>query len=74
MNESNPEIGKSILTAGYKTNYHDQGSGPTVLMLHGSGAGVTGWANWRGQIPAFSPAFRVVAPDLVGFGYTERLP
>jgi 2-hydroxymuconate-semialdehyde hydrolase len=74
MSENNPEIGKSIATVGYKTNYHDQGAGPAVLMLHGSGAGVTGWANWRGQIPALSPSFRVVAPDLIGFGYTERLP
>ena len=74
MSDNNPEIGKSISTAGYKTNYHDQGSGAPVLMLHGSGAGVTGWANWRGQIPALAPNFRVIAPDLVGFGYTERPP
>ncbi len=72
MSQSNPEVGKSIVTAGYRTNYHDQGSGAAVVMLHGSGAGVTGWANWRGQIPALAPAFRVVAPDLIGFGYTER--
>lgn len=72
MSDQNPEIGKSIQTGGYKTNYHDQGSGAPVVMLHGSGAGVTGWANWRGQIPALSPKFRVIAPDLIGFGYTER--
>jgi 2-hydroxymuconate-semialdehyde hydrolase len=72
MSDENPEIGKSIQTGRYKTNYHDQGSGAPVVMLHGSGAGVTGWANWRGQIPALSPKFRVIAPDLIGFGYTER--
>lgn len=72
MSDNNPEIGKSIATAGYMTNYHDQGSGTPMLMLHGSGAGVTGWANWRGQIPALAPQFRVIAPDLIGFGYTER--
>jgi 2-hydroxymuconate-semialdehyde hydrolase len=72
MSDQNPEIGKSIQTGSYKTNYHDQGSGAPVVMLHGSGAGVTGWANWRGQIPALSPKLRVIAPDLIGFGYTER--
>jgi len=72
MSEQNPEIGKSIQTGSYKTNYHDQGAGEPVVMLHGSGAGVTGWANWRGQIPALAPKFRVIAPDLIGFGYTER--
>jgi 2-hydroxymuconate-semialdehyde hydrolase len=72
MSDQNPEIGKSIQTGSYKTNYHDQGSGAPVVMLHGSGAGVTGWANWRGQIPMLSQKLRVIAPDLIGFGYTER--
>lgn len=74
MSEPNPEIGKSIRTGAYHTNYHDRGTGDAVIMLHGSGAGVSGWANWRGQIGPFSERFRAVAPDLVGFGYTERRP
>ncbi len=40
-------------------------------MLHGSGAGVSGWANWRGIMPMLAEGFRVIVPDLVGFGYTE---
>jgi 2-hydroxymuconate-semialdehyde hydrolase len=67
----NPEIGQSMATCGYKTNYHDAGEGEPVLLLHGSGAGVSGWANWRGLIPHLSQRFRVIVPDLVGFGYTE---
>lgn len=66
-----PEIGRSIQTGSYLTNYHDVGDGPVILMLHGSGAGVSGWANWRGILPVLSERFRVIAPDLVGFGYTE---
>lgn len=71
MSTVSPEIGKTIITDGYATNYHDVGSGPAMLMLHGSGAGVSGWANWRGIMPQLSEHFRVVVPDLVGFGYTE---
>jgi len=67
----NPEISKSLETCGYMTNYHDWGEGDGVLLLHGSGAGVSAWANWRGMLPLLSPEFRVIAPDLVGFGYTE---
>ena len=69
---TNPEIGKSILANGIQTNYHEHGQGEPVLLIHGSGPGVTGWANWRLTIPALAEKFRVIAPDIVGFGYTER--
>lgn len=71
MNQVSPEIGRTIKTGAYDTNYHDVGEGPVVVMLHGSGAGVSGWANWRGIMPVLSQNFRVIVPDLVGFGYTE---
>ncbi|MEM1110677.1 MAG: alpha/beta hydrolase [Pseudomonadota bacterium] len=70
----NPEIGQSTITCGYKTNYHDVGEGPAVILLHGSGAGVSAWANWRNLIPKLADRYRVIAPDLVGFGYTETKP
>ena len=57
---------------GISTHYHEAGSGPPVLLLHGSGPGVSAWANWRLTIPALARDYRVIAPDLVGFGYTER--
>ncbi|WP_016932022.1 alpha/beta fold hydrolase [Rhodococcus sp. R1101] len=68
----NPEVAQTIRTAGFETNYHDvgEGDGIPVLLLHGSGAGVSAWANWRGLIPALAEQRRVIAPDLVGFGYT----
>lgn len=73
---STPEIGRSILAAGIRTNLHDAGEGTagasTVLLIHGSGPGVTAWANWRLTIPELAKRSRVLAPDLVGFGYTER--
>lgn len=71
MSTDNPEIGRTRSTCGYDTNYHDVGDGAPVLLLHGSGAGVSAWANWRGLIPVLAQDFRVIAPDLVGFGYTE---
>ena len=42
-----------------------------MVLLHGSGAGVSAWANWRNLIPKLSDRYRVLAPDLAGFGYTE---
>ena len=70
---SNPEIGQSITAAGIRTNYHDSGgAGAPVLLIHGSGPGVSAWANWRLVMPALAQQARVIAPDMVGFGYTER--
>jgi pimeloyl-ACP methyl ester carboxylesterase len=46
------------------------GAAPPVLLLHGSGPGVTGTANWRPVIPALSAERRVIAPDQLGFGGT----
>jgi 2-hydroxymuconate-semialdehyde hydrolase len=67
-----PEIAHSIRTGDFQTNVHDVGAGPPVVFIHGSGPGVTAWANWRLAIPELSKSFRFVAPDMVGFGYTER--
>jgi 2-hydroxymuconate-semialdehyde hydrolase len=69
---TNPEIAHSVQAAGITTNYHDVGSGETVLLIHGSGPGVSAWANWRLTLPALSQKFRVIAPDMAGFGFSER--
>ncbi|MEQ8166417.1 MAG: alpha/beta fold hydrolase [Alphaproteobacteria bacterium] len=68
----NPEIGKFIQAAGIETNYHDLGSGAPLLLLHGSGPGVSAFANWRLNMNELAENARVIAPDMVGFGFTER--
>jgi pimeloyl-ACP methyl ester carboxylesterase len=67
-----PEIGATVDAGGVKTNYLEAGSGPTVVLIHGSGPGVTAYANWRLVLPALAERFRVLAPDMAGFGYSER--
>ncbi|MEN9887204.1 MAG: 2-hydroxymuconate semialdehyde hydrolase [Pseudomonadota bacterium] len=67
-----PEIGKSLRTGAFNTNVHDVGQGKPVMFIHGSGPGVTAWANWRLVMPELSKTRRVIAPDMVGFGYTDR--
>lgn len=73
MDLSNPEIGNSVDAAGIRTNYIEAGAGnaDTLILIHGSGPGVTAFANWNGVIPAFAEKYHVYAPDMVGFGYTE---
>jgi 2-hydroxymuconate-semialdehyde hydrolase len=71
MLTSNPEVGRSVAVGRIKTNYVEAGSGPPLVLIHGSGPGVTAFANWNGVIPTLAEQFHVYAPDMVGFGYTD---
>ncbi len=64
--------GKFVEAFGLQTNYLEEGEGYPLILLHGSGPGVSAYTNWRKVIPVLSQHFRVIAPDLAGFGYTER--
>ncbi len=68
---NSPEIANSLQVGDCRLNYHDQGEGDVILLIHGSGPGVTAWANWRGVIPVLSQRARIIAPDMLGFGYTS---
>jgi 2-hydroxymuconate-semialdehyde hydrolase/2-hydroxy-6-oxo-octa-2,4-dienoate hydrolase len=63
---------RTIDAGGIETSYLEAGSGEPLLMLHGSGPGVSAIANWQNNIGTLSQRFRVLAPDIVGFGGTER--
>ncbi|WP_225774715.1 alpha/beta fold hydrolase [Pseudomonas sp. Marseille-Q5115] len=47
----------------------EEGDGPPVVLLHGFPE--TNYA-WRYQIPALSKHYRVIAPDLRGYGETDK--
>jgi 2-hydroxymuconate-semialdehyde hydrolase len=64
------QAGHTIDVDGVATHYHDAGTGRAVLLLHGSGPGVSAWANWRLVIPELAESLRVIAPDQIGFNQT----
>jgi len=64
--------GTFVTAGGISTHYHDAGNGDPVVLLHGSGPGVSAWANWQHTIPALAQTARVLALDLVGYGDTQR--
>lgn len=51
--------------------YHEAGDGPPLLMLHGSGPGVTGWRNFGDNLAAFAAHFRCLVLELPGFGVSD---
>lgn len=75
-----PEIGRTVDAGGIRTNVlirdgggsGGEGAAPPLLLIHGSGPGVSAWANWRRNLDALAQGRQVIAPDMVGFGFTER--
>ncbi|WP_026197765.1 alpha/beta fold hydrolase [Sciscionella marina] len=52
----------------YTLNYHEAGSGPALVMLHGSGPGVSGMSNFAANLGPLSGHFRTIVPDMPSFG------
>ena len=58
-------------------HYHEAGpeavGGPPLLLLHGSGPGVSGWGNFAGNLPTFAAMFRTLILDLPGYGESDAV-
>lgn len=63
-------VHRSLEANGIRMHIAEQGTGPLVLLCHGF---PESWYSWRHQLPALAAAgYRVVAPDMRGFGQTDR--
>lgn len=68
-----PEGAYAKLPNGYRIHYLEQGEGPAVVFLHGSGNGACGHSNFKGNYPAIAEAgYRCIVPDLIGYGYSDK--
>jgi pimeloyl-ACP methyl ester carboxylesterase len=56
--------------SGGELAYVDEGDGPAVVLLHGF---PTSSHLWRDLVPILAPRFRAIAPDLMGYGDSDRL-
>ena len=69
-----PPPAKLFETDEFRMSYQEYGSGPqTLLCLHGGGPGATGWGNFGGNAADLGDRYRVVVPDLPGFGESRTL-
>jgi haloalkane dehalogenase len=62
---------KTIDVLGRSMAYHERGEGAPVLLLHGN---PTSSYLWRDVIPELEGHGRLIAPDLIGMGDSEKLP
>ncbi len=64
----NRDASRFVRAAGLVWHVQVVGSGPVMLLLHGTGAATH---SWRDLLPLLAEHFTVVAPDLPGHGFTE---
>jgi 2-hydroxymuconate-semialdehyde hydrolase len=57
---------------GHRVHYWEGGSGFPILMLHGVGPGTSIIGNYAPVLEPLSQHCRIVAPDLIGFGKSDR--
>ena len=60
---------KYLMVGGHRLAYLDQGSGPAVLLIHGI---PTSSLLWRHVIPTLARTHRVIAPDMLNYGLSDK--
>lgn len=65
----NREFSRFVRAGAMRWHVQIAGTGPVLLLLHGTGAATH---SWRGMLGALAQNFTVVAPDLPGHGFSEQ--
>lgn len=55
-----------------KVHYHEAGTGPVLLCIHGGAPGAFGWGNFGRNLAALSQHFRTLIVDLPGYGLSDK--
>ncbi|OAN38565.1 alpha/beta fold hydrolase [Mycolicibacterium iranicum] len=64
---------KSVLIDGLTTGYLEEGQGDPVVLLHGGEFGASARIGWERTIGALAQRYRVLAPDMLGFGDSAKV-
>jgi 4,5:9,10-diseco-3-hydroxy-5,9,17-trioxoandrosta-1(10),2-diene-4-oate hydrolase len=69
MNSTEADGPEKLTSHGtYEIVYREAGTGAPLVLLHGSGPGVSGMSNFAGNLPVFAKHFRTIVIDMPGFG------
>jgi 2-hydroxymuconate-semialdehyde hydrolase len=64
---------RTVIAGDIRTHFLEAGSGPDLVLLHGGEYGASAEITWRHNIEALANNFHVVAPDLLGWGQTDKI-
>lgn len=62
---------RTVVIDGITLSWHEAGEGEPLVLLHGSGPGVSAWTNFQHNLPVFAKRFRTIMPDMPGFGASD---
>lgn len=65
-------ISKTVRAGGKEIFYAEAGTGQPLLMLHGGGPGASGVSNYSRNIAELARHFRVIVPDMPGYGRSTK--
>lgn len=67
-------VTRDVQAGVHRLRVHTSGSpdAPALVLLHGSGPGVSALSNWSHLLPRFAGTYYCVAPDVLGFGDSEH--
>lgn len=64
---------KTLMVDGLTTAYLEAGTGEPVVLLHGGEFGASAEIGWERTIDALAQHYRVLAPDMLGFGESAKV-
>src|SRR6516165_2458303 len=64
---------RTKLVDGLVTSYLEAGGGDPVVLLHGGEFGASAELGWERNIAALATEYRVLAPDMLGFGQSAKV-
>ncbi|QEN13411.1 alpha/beta fold hydrolase [Mycolicibacterium sp. ELW1] len=64
---------RTLVVDGLATHFLEAGEGDPVVLLHGGEFGVSAEIGWERVIPELSRRYRVLAPDMLGFGESAKV-
>lgn len=64
---------KTVSVDGLTTSYLEAGTGDPVVLLHGGEFGGCAEIAWENSIAALAEHYRVLAPDMLGFGESAKV-
>jgi pimeloyl-ACP methyl ester carboxylesterase len=64
---------RAIVVGDIKTHFLEAGNGPDLILLHGGEYGASAEITWRANIETLAEKFHVIAPDILGWGQTDKI-